>query len=135
MDATFLTDHGFNNVRLGTIYGAIEPQPGVYDDDYLDRIEETQRMLARHRIFTQIDFHQDLYNERFPGEGFPDWAVLDDGVPAEPLSGFRLPDEPRPQPRIRQPWANRPGPDGIGLQDHYAAAWRTSPSASRTSPT
>ena len=83
----FLTDHGFNNVRLNT-YGAVEPQPGVYDDAYLDRIEETRGMLARHRIFTQIDFHQDLYNERFSGEGFPDWAVPDDGVPAEPLSGF-----------------------------------------------
>ena len=125
-DAAFLTDHGFNNVRLGTIYGAVEPQPGVYDDAYLDRIEETQRMLARHRIFTQIDFHQDLYNERFSGEGFPDWAVVDDGVPAEPLSGF--PGSYLSSPGLNRAfdslWANRPAPDGIGLQDHYAAAWR-----------
>ena len=62
-------------------------------------------MLARHRIFTQLDFHQDLYNERFSGEGFPDWAVIDDGVPAEPLTRLpgQLPVEPGPQPRLRQP--------------------------------
>ena len=68
-DAAFLTDHGFNNVasRRST---ARSNTTSVYDDDYLD-IEETQRMLARHRIFTQIDFHQDLTDERFSGEGFP----------------------------------------------------------------
>ena len=39
-------------------------------------------------IFTLLDFHQDLYNERFQGEGWPDWQVIDDGVPAEPQEGF-----------------------------------------------
>ena len=125
-DARFLASHGFNNVRLGTIYEAVEPQPGVYDDAYLARIEEVQRTLARQRIFTQLDFHQDLYNERFSGEGFPDWAVLDDGMPAEPLTGF--PGSYLSSPGLNRAfdnlWANRPAPDGIGLQDHYAAAWR-----------
>ena len=125
-DAAFLVRHGFNNVRLGTIYSAVEPQPGVYDDAYLGRIEALQRMLARFRIFTQLDFHQDLYSERFSGEGFPDWAVIDDGVPAEPLTGF--PDSYLSSPGLNRAfdnlWANRPAPDGVGLQDHYAAAWR-----------
>jgi endoglycosylceramidase len=125
-DAAFLVRHGFNNVRLGTIYSAVEPQPGVYDDSYLARIEALQQMLARHRIFTQLDFHQDLYNERFSGEGFPDWAVMDDGVPAEPLTGF--PGSYLSSPGLNRAfdnfWANRPAPDGVGLQDHYAAAWR-----------
>jgi len=125
-DAQFLASHGFNNVRLGTIYEAVEPQPGVYDDAYLDRIAAIQRMLAQRRIFTQLDFHQDLYNERFSGEGFPDWAVIDDGLPAEPLTGF--PGSYLTSPGLSRAfdnlWANRPAPDGIGLQDHYAAAWR-----------
>jgi endoglycosylceramidase len=124
-DARFLARHGFNNVRLGTIYGAVEPQPGVYDDAYLDRIAETLRVLARHRIFTQLDFHQDLYNERFSGEGFPEWAVIDDGVPAEPLTGF--PGSYLTSPGLSRAfdnlWANTPAPDGVGLQEHYAAAW------------
>jgi endoglycosylceramidase len=125
-DAQFLARHGFNNVRLGTIYGAVEPQPGIYDDAYLERIADLQKVLARHRIFTQIDFHQDLYNERFSGEGFPEWATLDDGLPAEPLIGF--PGTYLSSPGLNRAfdnlWANRAAPDGVGLQEHYAAAWR-----------
>ena len=125
-DAQFLAEHGFNSVRLGTIYGAVEPQPGVYDDAYLDRIAAVQRTLARQKIFSLLDFHQDLYSERFSGEGFPDWAVIDDGLPAEPLTGF-------PGTYLSSPggnrtwdnfWADRAGPDGVGLQEHYAGAWR-----------
>jgi len=125
-DAQFLRQHGFNNVRLGTIYAAVEPEPGVYDDAYLDQIEAVQRTLARERIFSMIDFHQDLYNERFTGEGFPPWAVIDDGLPAEPTTGF--PGSYLSSPGLNRAfdnlWANRAAPDGIGLQDHYAAAWR-----------
>jgi endoglycosylceramidase len=125
-DARFLAEHGFNTVRLGLIYAGVEPSPGVYDDTYLERIAETVRILARHRIFVQLDFHQDLYNERFQGEGFPDWAVQDDGLPAEPKVGFpgNYPAMPALNRAFDNFWANRPGPGGVGLQDRYAAAWR-----------
>jgi len=125
-DAQFLAQHGFNSVRLGTIYEAVEPQPGVYDDAYLDRIGAVQRTLARQRIFSLIDFHQDLYSERFSGEGFPDWAVIDDGLPAEPLTGFpgTYLSSPGENQAWNNFWADRAGPDGTGLQEHYAAAWR-----------
>ena len=87
-DAAFLASQGFNVVRLGVIYKAVEPQPGVYDDDYLARIRSTVDVLAAHGIVSLLDFHQDMYNERFQGEGWPDWAVFDDGLPAEPQAGF-----------------------------------------------
>jgi endoglycosylceramidase len=87
-DARFLAREGFNTVRLGVIYKGVEPSPGVYDDAYLDQIRQTARALADEGIFFQLDFHQDMYNERFQGEGWPDWAVLDDGLPAEPKLGF-----------------------------------------------
>jgi len=125
-DARFLARHGFNTVRLGVIYAAVEPRPGVYDDRYLDRIAETVRTLRRHGIWTQLDFHQDLYNERFQGEGFPDWAVQDDGLPAEPKTGFpgNYPAMPALNRAFDHFWANDRGPGGVGLQDRYAAAWR-----------
>jgi endoglycosylceramidase len=119
-DARFLARNGFNTVRLGLIYAAVEPQPGVYDDAYLDRIAKTVDELGRQGIAVLLDFHQDLYNERFQGEGWPDWAVLDDGLPAEPKNGF-------PRNYVGMPalnaafdhfWNNTDG-----LQDHYAAAW------------
>ena len=80
-DAVFLRRHGFNNVRLGTIYGAVEPQPGVYDDAYLDQIGRTQELLAAEGLFTLLDMHQDQYALKYSGRGFPAWAALDDGLP------------------------------------------------------
>ena len=74
-DAKFLARNGFNTIRLGLIYKGVEPEPGTYDDAYLAKIAKTQRLLARHGIYSLLDSHQDLYNEKFQGEGWPDWAV------------------------------------------------------------
>lgn len=124
-DAEFLKRHGFNTIRLGLIYAGVEPQPGVYDDAYIAHLARTERQLAKQGVFSQIDFHQDLYNERFEGEGWPDWAVQDDGLPAEPKSGF--PNNYLLMPALSRAfdnfWENSPGPEGVGLQDRYAAAW------------
>ncbi|KAA1420923.1 glycoside hydrolase family 5 protein [Nocardioides humilatus] len=124
-DAQFLVDQGFTTVRLGLIWKAVEPEPGQYDDAYLSRIRATTELLAAHGIWVLLDFHQDLFHERFQGEGAPDWAVQDDGLPAEPQLGF--PYNYFGQLALNRAfdhfWANSPAPDGIGLQDHYAAAW------------
>jgi endoglycosylceramidase len=124
-DARFLARHGFTSVRLGVPWEAVEPQPGTYDDAYLRRLHRTIRILGRQGIWTLLDFHQDLYNERFQGEGEPDWAVQDDGLPAEPQQGF--PDNYLVMPALERAfdhfWANDPGPGGIGLQRRYADAW------------
>jgi endoglycosylceramidase len=124
-DAAFLSRNGFNVVRLGVIYGAVEPSPGVYDDAYLAGIAATVRALSAHGIYTLLDFHQDQYNERFHGEGFPDWAVQDDGLPNTPDFGF--PGNYTQQPAVQRAfdhfWADSPGPGGVGLQERYAAAW------------
>jgi endoglycosylceramidase len=124
-DAAFLEREGFNSVRLGVIYKGVEPAPGVYDDAYLSKIAQTVAVLEKHHIAPLLDFHQDLYNERFQGEGWPDWAVLDDGLPASPQLGF--PGNYLAQPATNRAfdnfWANAPGPGGVGLVDRYAAAW------------
>src|SRR4051812_39885422 len=120
-DAAFLAREGFNSVRLGVIYKAVEPEPGRYDDAYLAKIADTAQLLGRHGITPLLDFHQDLYNERFEGEGWPDWAVIDDGLPAEPKNGFPLNYifMPALNRAFDHFWAN-----DQGLQDRYAAAWR-----------
>lgn len=127
-DAQFLADNGFNTVRLGVIYKGLEPTAGTYDDDYLDSIARTESILADHGIFSLLDFHQDLYNERFQGEGFPDWAVVGDAatLPAEPKVGF--PGNYLEMPALNRAydhfWLNDLADDGRALQDAYAAAWR-----------
>lgn len=124
-DATFLAANGLDTVRVGIIWKAVEPQPGVYDDTYLASIRRTVEVLAAHGITSLIDTHQDQFNERFQGEFAPDWAVIDDGIPAEPRLGFPL--NMFAQAALWRAYehflANSPGPGGIGIQDRFAAAW------------
>jgi endoglycosylceramidase len=134
-DAAFLQRMGFNVVRVGVIWKAVEPGPGVYDDGYLRHIAATVRTLARHGIYSLLDFHQDMYNELFQGEGAPDWAVQDGGLP-NPKHGFAANyyTDPALQHAENEFWANSPGPGGVGLQDRYAAAWRHVAGMFRTVP-
>jgi endoglycosylceramidase len=124
-DAAFLARIGFNAVRVGVIWKAVEPSPGQYDDGYLRHIASTVRTLARHGVLSLLDFHQDMYNERFQGEGAPDWAVQDGGLP-NPKFGFPGNElfNPAVQHAFDQFWANAAGPGGVGLADRFAAAWR-----------
>src|SRR4051812_31204023 len=72
-----------------------------------------------------LDFHQDLLSAVFQGEGFPAWAVLTDGLPIPPSA--ELPGSYASNAALQRAfdnfWANRAGPDGVALQDRYAAAW------------
>jgi endoglycosylceramidase len=123
-DAAFLAGIGFNVVRVGVIWKALEPRPGVYDGAYLDSIAATVRTLARHGIVSLLDVHQDMFNERFQGEGAPDWAVQDGGLP-NPRFGFpnNYIGNPALEHALDAFWNNAPGPGGVGLQDRFAAAW------------
>ncbi len=125
-DARFLAHHGFNSVRLGVIFAGLEPKPGRIDQGYLNQIIRTHAVLAQHGIYTLFDFHQDLYNEKFTGEGFPAWAVLDNGKPAEPLTGFpgTYLTSPGENASWDSLWSDAKGPGGVGLQERYASAWR-----------
>jgi endoglycosylceramidase len=128
-DAAFLAGHGFNAIRLGVIYKGVEPKPPSggkpsYNDAYLAQIANTQKTLASRGVFSQVDFHQDLFHEKFQGEGWPDWQVQDDGLP-NPRNGF--PNNYLTNPALNRAfdhfWANdRVG--GVKLQDEYAAAWK-----------
>lgn len=123
-DAAFLAANGFNAMRLGVIWAAVEPQPLSYDDNYLASIAQTVATLASHGIISLLDFHQDMYNEVFQGEGAPPWAVQSVGLP-NPQLGFpgNYFLNPAAEYAWNAFWRNNPAPDGIGLQDHYARAW------------
>jgi endoglycosylceramidase len=122
-DAAFLAREGFNLVRLGVVFGSVMPRPGVVDEAYVDAIARTTRVLARHRIYVLLDFHQDGYGPLVHGNGFPEWATLTDGLP-NPNVGFPTYyiQNPALQRAFDNFWANKPGPDGVPLQQHYATA-------------
>lgn len=118
-DADWLREHGFNSVRLGVIFAGVMPQPGVVDTQYLANVDRVVQLLASRGIYVMFDFHQDLYNEKYLGEGFPDWAVYDDGMPATNQAGF--PGNyftPTVSHVFDNLWMNH-----AGLWEHYAAAW------------
>jgi len=130
-DARFLQRYGFNTVRLGIIYKGLEPQPPAadgtprYRHGYLRSVARTERLLAKRRIFSLLDFHQDMFNERFEGEGWPNWQTLDDGLPSHPQTGFpgNYVTMAALQRAFDHFWANDPA-QGVRIQDAYAAAWR-----------
>jgi endoglycosylceramidase len=124
-DAAFLAANGFDAVRLGVIWKAVEPEPGVFDDSYLARIAATVNLLGSYGIVSLLDFHQDMYNEEFQGEGAPDWAVDTSGLLAFPELGFPANYflQPALQAAYDNFWANT-HVDGEGLQDWYAGAWQ-----------
>ncbi|HET9875119.1 MAG TPA: cellulase family glycosylhydrolase, partial [Mycobacterium sp.] len=123
-DAAFLAANGFNAVRVGVIWAAVEPQPGVFNEAYLQSVEQTVQTLADHHIVSILDFHQDLYNELFQGEGAPDWAVQTGGLPNPaigfPYNYFLNPAENHAWDAF---WSNANAPDGVGLENNYALAW------------
>jgi endoglycosylceramidase len=107
-DARFLADHGFNVVRLGFMLRALLPQPGVLDRDYLEKYAQAADLLARHGIFTLVDFHQDNFDS---GHGWPDW-MFPNGDPTN-----------EGPPAWDSLWRDDPLPTGLGIQEEVAAAW------------
>ncbi|EFA85830.1 hypothetical protein PPL_01061 [Heterostelium album PN500] len=67
---------GFNAVRFGAMWPGVEPERGVFNQTYLEVIYNMVNQLGSAGIHTIIDFHQDIINRRFCGEGIPDWAVV-----------------------------------------------------------
>ncbi|HEU0189921.1 MAG TPA: cellulase family glycosylhydrolase [Mycobacterium sp.] len=124
-DAAFLAANGFNAVRLGILWQAVEPQPGVFDDAYLASIAQTVQTLQAHGIYVVLDMHQDSYANEFQGEGAPAWAVQTGGAPNPQLGwsdNYLL--NPAENHAWDAFWSNAADPDGSGLENDYAQMWQ-----------
>jgi endoglycosylceramidase len=123
--ASTLAGYGLDIVRLGVIYSAVEPEPGVFSGAYLNSIAGTVADLARQGIYCLLDFHQDQLSVGFGGEGFPEWSVDTDGMPEHryifPLGYTQSAALDAAYDNF---WADRDGPGGVGLEQRYAAAWK-----------
>jgi len=113
-DARFLADEGFNAARVGIIWEGFEPAPGRYDDAYLRKVAAFDGLLARYGIRSLIDAHQDAWGAHTAtgpiglGDGAPRWATPFPGM-LDDFQAF---------------WDDAKAPDGVGLQTHFANAWR-----------
>ncbi len=123
-DAAWLARHGFNAARVGTLWAGLTPSgPGQADPAYLDRWQRVLDLLARKRIWIQLDMHQDQWHEEYGGEGVPDWAAarqlpysLTPPVVAPFPTGYWTPEV---SAMFDDFWANR-----RGLLDGWLAAWQ-----------
>lgn len=81
-----LSQLGFNLVRLGLTWDSIEPEPGKYNEENLDKIEKVADLCAKYGIYFFLDMHQDLYSgaPQTAGDGAPEWACITDGAKFTP---------------------------------------------------
>lgn len=116
---------GFNVIRLGIFWDGVEPQPGIFDDQYLSQIDKLIKMAGKYGIYVFLDMHQDLFGCQF-SDGAPVWATLTEGVEhvetdlwseAYLISGAV-------QTAFDNFWNNKKACDGIGIQDHYINMWK-----------
>lgn len=138
-DASWLADQGFNSMRLGVMYEAVEPELGRYDDDYISQMVDTNRMLEQLGFTNTIDFHNDVFAQQFNGDGFPEWAVPSDPTmeaswervaktqnfqDADDKYSWQAQYNPLQRHAWDRFWTNAELPNGTGLQDEFIAAWK-----------
>ncbi len=132
-DADSIAFMGCNAVRLLVSWSRIEPQPGAYDDAYLDEVASAVAMLRERGIYTILDLHQDAWGPSLAAppdevcddgalpaggwDGAPEWATFDDDQP-------RCVDGQRETvPAVLAAWTaffdNMQGPGGLGIQTRY----------------
>jgi endoglycosylceramidase len=132
-DPARMASIGWNTVRLLLSWSRVEPEPGRYDERYLNRVARVVNRLAAVGIYTIIDLHQDAWGATLAGradeqcmppatpalgwDGAPGWATLDGGA-ARCWNGIR-----ELSPAVTAAWdaffADQPAADGIGVQTHY----------------
>jgi len=124
---------GFNHVRYLIFWARIEEDgPGLYEEAYLDAVEERLDGLAAAGIHVILDMHQDVWGpfagdpQRNEGsDGAPAWATITDGQPFIDFAGlfgswslnYLSPDVMRAWDNF---WDHSLHPE---LQDAYAAMW------------
>jgi endoglycosylceramidase len=122
-DAAWLADSGFRVVRVGILATGLMPTPGVVDTKYIEKVAATVADLAKHDVFSLIDFHQDGWGPEVGSDGFPEWMTLTGNAVNDTSVGFPLYYQKNPalQQAFQSFWDNAKGPDGKHLQDDYAA--------------
>lgn len=114
---------GFNFVRFLIFWSHIEPKPGVYDDQYLNRVAERVKWYQDQGMFVLLDMHQDLYGPATSGNGAPAWATYTDSLAVKPQDPWAL---TYLQPGVIRAFdhfwnVTNKHPE---LEDHYVKAWK-----------
>lgn len=77
-DIRTLAEDGVNLLRLGCVWEGIEPEPGVYNTEYLDSVRTALDWCEKYGVYAFFDLHQDLYSsfgKQYAGDGAPVWTA------------------------------------------------------------
>lgn len=120
----WLEQSGFNLIRLGIIWDAIEPEKDKINEEYLAWAERIISLCEKHNIYVCLDMHQDLFSEKY-SDGAPAWATLDEGM--EHYVGDMWSDSYLFSEAVKKSfdnfWANSQLEGKEGILDHYAGLW------------
>ena len=126
-DFALMRAWGWNCIRLGILWDGLEPQINQFDEAYLRKLDGWIELAKKHGIYVFLDMHQDLYSYKY-SDGAPEWATLIDDQQHAAGNGAVWDDAYLTSPAIQRAfdnfWANKPCADGVGVQDHFAAAWK-----------
>lgn len=143
---------GINGIRLGVMWPGVEPKKGEFNETYLQHMRDTVDLAGTYGIYTLVEFHQDLFSEKFCADGVPVWAI-----PHEISKDFPRPaslkkfvfDEngfPHWQDCSKHPWSEYYVSDAVnkgfsaiwnnhhGMRDMFIRYWRKVAATFKDSP-
>jgi endoglycosylceramidase len=130
-DVARLREWGFNTIRLGVTWKALEPERGPLRDEYVAELVKLVRLAARGGLWVLVDMHQDEWSEKYRGNGAPEWAAIDDGIPFPPVTPGHPYDYA--QPAIGRAFTNF-YENRDGIRDEYVKAFVAVARAMRSQP-
>eukprot|EP01047_Picozoa_sp_COSAG01_P130675 COSAG01_NODE_60293_length_295_cov_1.433673_1_plen_70_part_10 len=63
--ASQMQKYGFTVVRLGFMWSGFNPQPGEFNQTYVDIIKTTVGRLARHGVYSLLNVQMDGLSSKF----------------------------------------------------------------------
>jgi len=123
---------GLNSLRLVVSWSFLEPEPGVYDDVYIERVKEAVGWARERGMYVILDMHQDAWGKyiatppdvecspplspNIGWDGAPEWATITDGLNPCMLEQREL------SPAVMRAWQSF-WEDRDGILQHFVDTW------------
>ena len=123
-DIADLSARGFTLVRLGVIWAAVEPEPGQYDQEYLDYLTTQLDLLHGAGLAVLLDAHQTQHRPRNLQQASISMRSFETEAATHPSRRSR----PRASPSTR---ASSRTPPAAAASRRGCSAWRPRPRRAR----
>ena len=127
---------GYDIIRLGFTWCAMEPTPGNYNQQLIDDLCKFLDKCEEYNIYAYLDCHQDVYSSYCYGDGAPRWATITDKyTPRKPIAVWAEPYFYGNAcfSAFDNFWNNTQY-NRKGLQDYYADMWKNLATAVKDKP-